>query len=465
MRRPTAALLAPRGCNRAKPSREYRDMRALPGRRLLSLAAVMRHPDLVLKPDPARTVIRPFLPGDPPAFAVPDRPRARRIAERVLAFDEAVLHVALQTTFISLEGRFRDPYALMLRRFDEVAPLLDETDRIGELQRLLIGAYLSEEYAFEAAALFNPSAVLRPDQSSLAPGEIRFIMSLRAIGEGHVSSVTFRTGIWSPSSGDLSIDAPSPTAVAPIVEQGGPGGHTHIHLHCGGSLTVSETVLFPVLPSQRQGIEDVRLTRFVDDDGSVTYHGTFTAFGGAEARSELLSGTDFRSFEMRALAGSAASAKGMALFPRRIDGRYAMLGRQDSENIWLHLSDDLLTWEGGHPLIGPLYPWETVQMGNCGPPIELDEGWLVLTHGVGTVRNYSVGAALLDLDDPSRVLARTPEPILMPEAGERDGYVPNVVYSCGGIVHERTLLLPYGASDSFTAFASVGVDDLLAAMQ
>lgn len=254
---------------------------------------------------------------------------------------------------------------------------------LGELRRLLIGAYLSEEYAFEAAALFNPRAVLHPDQSGLATGEVRFVMSLRALGEGHVSSVTFRTGTWSPSTGQLSVDQPSPTTVAPIIARGGPDGDTHVHLHCGGSLTVFETVLFPVLPSQRQGIEDVRLTRFVDDDGSVTYHGTYTAFGGMEARSELLSGTDFRSFEMRALAGAAASAKGMALFPRRIGGGYAMLGRQDSENIWLHLSDDLLTWEGRQPLIGPLYPWETVQMGNCGPPIELDEGWLVLTHDVG----------------------------------------------------------------------------------
>lgn len=431
----------------------------------MSLAAVMRHADLMLKPDPSRTVIRPFHPGDPPAFAVPDHPRARRIAERVLAFDEATMHLKIQTTSAALEGRFRDPDAMMLRRFDEVAPLLDQPERIGELRRLLIGAYLSEEYAFEAAALFNPSAVLHPDQSGLAAGEIRFLMSLRAIGEGHVSSVTFRSGTWSPSTDQISVDRPGPTAVAPIVERRELDENTHVFLNCGGSMTVSETVLFPVLPSQRQGIEDVRLTRFVDDDGSVTYHGTFTAFGGMEARSELLSGTDFRSFEMRPLAGAAAAAKGMALFPRRIGGRYAMLGRQDSENIWLHLSDDLLTWEGGQPIIGPVYSWETIQMGNCGPPIELDEGWLVLTHGVGTVRNYCVGAALLDLGDPSRVLARTPEPILMPEAGERDGYVPNVVYSCGGLVHERKLLLPYGASDSFTAFATVEVEALLAAMR
>jgi predicted GH43/DUF377 family glycosyl hydrolase len=430
----------------------------------MSLEAMMRHADLMLKPDPSRTVIRPFLPGDPPAFAVPDRPRARRIAERVLAYDEATVHAALDPMFAALNDRFREPRAVLLRRFDEIAPMLDGADRICELRRLLIGAYLSEEYAFEAAALFNPSVVLHPDQSELAPGEVRFVMSLRAIGEGHVSSVTFRTGVWSPSTGRIVVDRPSPTAIAAVVERPNEDD-ARVLLHCGGSLTVSETVLFPVLPSQHQGIEDLRLTRFTDDDGTVTYHGTYTAFDGMHARSELLTGTDFRSFEMRALSGDAASAKGMALFPRRIGGRYAMLGRQDSENIWLHLSDDLLSWEGGAPLIGPTYPWETIQMGNCGPPIEIDEGWLVLTHGVGTVRNYSIGAALLERDDPSRVLARTPDPILMPEAGERDGYVPNVVYSCGGMVHEGMLLLPYGAADSVTAFASVAVDELVAAMR
>lgn len=230
-------------------------------------------------------------------------------------------------------------------------------------------------------------------------------------------------------------------------------------------MSISETVLFPTLPSQRQGIEDMRLVRFVEDDGRVTYHGTYTAFSGAEARSELLSTTDFKSFEMRALSGEVASAKGMALFPRRIDGRYVTLGRQDNKNIWLNVSDDLLHWNSGVKLVEPRYPWEFVQMGNCGSPLEIDEGWLVLTHGVGTVRNYCIGACLLDKKDPSKLLVRTPRPVIAPSPHERDGYVPNVVYSCGALLGDRTLLLPYAVADSFSAFGSLSVEDLLACME
>ena len=209
----------------------------------------------------------------------------------------------------------------------------------------------------------------------------------------------------------------------------------------------------------------MRLVRFVENDGRVTYHGTYTAFSGAEARSELLSTTDFKSFEMRALSGEVASAKGMALFPRRIDGRYVTLGRQDNKNIWLNVSDDLLHWNSGVKLVEPRYPWEFVQMGNCGSPLEIDEGWLVLTHGVGTVRNYCIGACLLDKKDPSKLLARTPRPVIAPSPHERDGYVPNVVYSCGALLSERTLLLPYAVADSFSAFGSLSVDNLLACME
>ena len=234
---------------------------------------------------------------------------------------------------------------------------------------------------------------------------------------------------------------------------------------CDGSENPSESVLFPVTPSQRQGIEDLRLCRFIDDDGKPDYVGTYTAFDGRNTRSEMLRITGLKEFEMRPLDGAAAQAKGMALFPRRIDGRYVMLGRQDNENIWLHRSDDLYVWEGGDKLIEPKFSWDLCQMGNCGSPIELAEGWLVLTHGVGLVRTYCMGAALLDKDDPSKVLARTPNPILRPSAEERDGYVPNVVYSCGAMVHDRTLLLPFGIADNFAAFATCEVSDLLKAMR
>ncbi len=424
---------------------------------------MLHHYDVMLKPDPSRTVVRPFAPDYPDPFKVPGKTRLEIIAERVLGLDDAELAREHEQVTLSLDERHRNVDAMLLRRFDEVSDRLENPDAVNDEQRRLIGAYLSEEYAFEAAALFNPSAVLHPDQSDAPEGGVRFVISLRGIGEGHVSSATFRSGSWTPG-GALVVDEPSPVSVPPIIDKG-QGEEPVVRLHCGGSRELSETVLFPVLPSQRQGIEDVRLCRFVADDGQVTYYGTYTAFSGAEARPEMLAGTDFRSFEMRPLSGNAAGAKGMALFPRLVEGRYMMLGRQDSESIWLHGSDDLYRWEGGAKLVSPRYPWEFVQMGNCGSPIEIDEGWLVLTHGVGTVRTYCMGACLLDRNDPSKLLARTPRPILEPSPDQRDGYVPNVVYSCGALLHGRDLLIPFGVADDFTSFASTTVDDLLAAME
>ncbi|CAN5644933.1 glycoside hydrolase family 130 protein [soil metagenome] len=417
----------------------------------------------VLRPDPSRTVVRPFELGYPPAFATGPS-RNQQIVDRILTLDAAELAHQFIGVSESLDENHRDVDALLMRRFEQVAGGLAHVADISTEQRRLIGAYLSEEYAYEAAALFNPSIVLHPDQSGLGAGTLRFIMSLRGIGEGHVSSVTFRTGTWTPG-GELIVDPAGDASVAPIVSDATGGGDATVHLHCGGSRSISETVLYPLLPSQKQGIEDMRLVRFVEDDGSIAYHGTYTAFSGAAVRSELLSGTDFRSFEMRALTGSATSGKGMALFPRKVGGRYTMLGRQDNENIWLHLSGDLLHWEGGTKIVKPHYPWEFVQMGNCGSPTEIDEGWLVMTHGVGTVRNYCIGACLLDKNDPTKLLARTPRPVLAPAPHERDGYVPNVVYSCGALVAGRTMLLPYAVADSFTAFATVEVDELLRVME
>lgn len=417
----------------------------------------------ILRPDPSRTVVRPFELGYPKGFDT-GMSRIQAIVDRIVTLKGAQLRHEFVGVTESLDENHRDVDALLMRRFDAIAGGIAGADRLDPEHRRLIGAYFSEEYAYEAAALFNPSIVRHPDQSNLPAGTLRFVMSLRGIGEGHVSSVTFRTGTWTPG-GALEIDAPSRISVAPIVGKGEDDSDATVRLECGGSRTISETVLFPMLPSQRQGIEDVRLVRFAEDDGSFVYHGTYTAFSGAEVRSELFSGTDFRSFDMRALTGSAASGKGMALFPRKVGGRYAMLGRQDNENIWLHLSDDILHWEGGTRIVRPRYPWEFVQMGNCGSPTEIDEGWLVMTHGVGTVRNYCIGACLLDKDDPTKLLARTPRPVLAPAPHERDGYVPNVVYSCGALVEGRTMLLPYAVADSFTAFATVEVDELLRVME
>ncbi len=422
---------------------------------------MLTHCDVMLRPDPSRTVVRPFSPDYPSRFQA-ERSRLQVIVDRILALDDAGLAHEHAQVVVSLDERHRNVDDMLMRRFDDLAERISDAAAIGDEQRRLIGAYFSEEYAYEAAALFNPSAVLHPDQSGAPDGGCRFVLSLRGIGEGHVSSVAFRTGSWKPG-GALTVDKPSAVAVPPIVE--GSEGDDNVQLHCGDSLDLSETVLFPVLPSQRQGIEDVRLVRFVADDGAVTYYGTYTAFSGAEATPQMLSGTDFRSFAMRPLSGDAADAKGMALFPRTVDGRYRMLGRQDSESIWLHASDDVYHWDGGAKLVSPRYPWEFVQMGNCGSPIEVDEGWLVLTHGVGTVRNYCMGACLLDKADPSKLLARTPRPILEPSPDERDGYVPNVVYSCGALAIGRDLMIPYGVADDFTSFATTTVDALLAVME
>jgi predicted GH43/DUF377 family glycosyl hydrolase len=348
---------------------------------------------------------------------------------------------------------------VFLRRFTEVRDQIGNVNPDADEQQL-IGAYFSQEYAFESAALFNPSLV-RLDEPATVEGAVRFILSLRGIGEGHISSVTFRTGEWGP--GDrLVIDPASTNGVPPRIERNDDEGW--VRLICDDAQDISETVIFPVLPSQHQGVEDLRLVNFTDDDGDRRVIGTYTAFDGKTVRQEMLRGVDLRTFKMRPLLGAMAGYKGMALFPRRIDGKFVMLGRQDNENIWLLRSDDLFTWDEGTPIMAPKYPWEFVQIGNCGSPIELDEGWLVFTHGVGLVRGYCIGACLLDKADPTKVLKRTASPLLFPSAEQRGGYVPNVTYSCGGLLHGRRILLPYAIGDEYSAFAVADVDDLLGVM-
>jgi predicted GH43/DUF377 family glycosyl hydrolase len=429
---------------------------------------LMTHSRVILHPDPSRTVVRPFQPADPDGYAVEGQPRPHRIAERILSLDEAHLKEELRRITASFSGRQDDIEAILERRFEEEAKALDipHGNGLTKLRKLVIGGYFCEEFSFESAALFNPSIVLNHDQSGLDEGTVRFFMSLRGIGEGHVSSVTFRTGTWTPATGEIVIDAPRAAGIPPQIERKeGAEGCQSLYLKSIGDHDISETVLFPMTPAQARGIEDLRLCPFQEEDGRITHLGTYTAFSGLEARSELLRvSDDLRHFEMHPLKGSVATAKGMALFPRRIGGKFAMLGRQDNENIWYLTSDDLFTWEGGTRIIPPRYSWEFVQMGNCGSPHEIDEGWLVITHGVGSVRNYCLGASLLDKDDPTRLIKRMELPLVHPSPKERDGYVPNVVYSCGALIHGRMMLLPYGVADTFTTFATVTVDDVLAAM-
>jgi predicted GH43/DUF377 family glycosyl hydrolase len=332
-----------------------------------------------------------------------------------------------------------------------------------EVQRQLIGAYFLHEYSFEASALFNPSIVQHPDQSGTPAGSLRFILSLRAVGEGHVSSLTFRTGTIA-TDGSIAIDPTARLASSPRIGYRSPGPiGDEVEVIFKPEEDISERVIFPVTESQSNGIEDARFVEF-SDGGRTTYYATYTAYKGTAIRSELIETRDFLSFRMTPLQGAAARNKGMALFPRRIDGKYAMIARQDNENLYLVYSDDLYRWEGGQAILKPQFPWEFVQIGNCGSPIELEEGWLLLTHGVGPVRKYSIGAVLLDKRDPSRVLARSSDPLLRPEPGEREGYVPNVVYTCGAMTHNDQLILPYAVSDTFSNFATIKISALLHSM-
>lgn len=419
-----------------------------------------------LRADPARVVIRPFIPADEPLPAgSTDLTRAQSLANRVLDLTEAELADELARVIASLSDRHRGIEEVLLRRFHDVNGLMIAARSVSSEQARLIGAYFCEEYSFEAAALFNPSIVAHPDQTGIAAGALRFILSLRGVGEGHVSSITFRTGVFTPG-GAIVMDPASPQAISPRIEMipGGEADDPGVRLSCEEGRNLSEIVIFPITYRQRHGIEDLRLVRFVDDDGNPTYLGTYTAFSGEEIREELLRTTDFETFELNALRGPAAVNKGLALFPRRIDGQYAMLGRLDHENISLLKSNDLYHWDTGTKILSPRWVWEFVQLGNCGCPIEIDEGWLVLIHGVGPVRNYCIGACLLDKADPTKVLGRLSTPLLRPGLVERDGYVPNVIYSCGALLSGRTLILPYGIADSFTTMATVSVDALLAAM-
>lgn len=433
----------------------------------MNTGGFVTHLPITLRPDPARVVIKPFVPAEAPLGEVaPGNARAKRIVDMVLAFDPATRAEELQRVSDSLTTRYHASETVLLRRFAEVDGAIIAGCSVSREQALLIGAFFSEEYAFEAVALFNPSIMPHLDQSGLAPGATRIIISLRAVGEGHLSSITFRTGIVDAASG-IVIDPSERLASVPWIEmvKDPVNAESFVRLTCEADRNLSEVVLFPVTPAQRHGIEDLRMVRFTEDDGTSSYYGTYTAFSGQDIRQELLATRDFRTFELRPLHGSATANKGMALFPRRIDGRYAMLGRADHESIWYRPSDELCRWDGGQRIIRPRFAWELVQLGNGGSPIEIDEGWLVLAHGVGAVRNYCIGAFLLDKRDPSKLLARTPRPLIRPTLDERFGYVPNIAYSCGALVLGRTLILPYALADSITTFASMPLEQLLSAME
>jgi predicted GH43/DUF377 family glycosyl hydrolase len=420
---------------------------------------------LFLRPDPARVVVRPFKPATEPRDLNPtDRTRANHIVERVIRLDSEAAERQLNEVLENFEGRHRNLLNVFERRAEEMEDALEPHAALNTIQRRLIGAYFLNEYSFEASALFNPSIVRHPDQSGIPQDSCRFILSLRAVGEGHISSLTFRSGTIA-ADGSVAIDPTARLASVPRIRSRASGRYgEEVVVVFEHDEELSERVIFPVTDAQINGIEDARFVEF-SDDGIRKFYATYTAYSGRAIHSELLETTDFQSFRLTPLGGSAARNKGMALFPRKIDGRYAMIGRQDNENIYLMYSDDLYTWEGGQPFLQPEYPWEFVQIGNCGSPVELDEGWLLLTHGVGPVRKYSIGAALLDKKDPSKVLARSREPLVRPDPSEREGYVPNVVYTCGAMRHNDLIILPYAVSDTFSNFATIEIAALMQAME
>ena len=379
---------------------------------------------LYLRPDPARVIVRAFKPlTEPKDFRPNDKTRANHIVDRVMTLDEPAAAAQLADVLENFHGRHRNLLATFEARADEMEDAFAGHAPFSQTQRQLVGAYFLNEYSFEASALFNPSIVAHPDQSLAPDGGLRFIVSLRAVGEGHVSSLTFRAGTIT-RDGSVTIDPTIRLAATPrIVSNVEWPGDGPSELQFAAGRDISERVIFPVTAAQSNGIEDARFVAF-EDEGERTFLATYTAYDGRAIRSELIETQDFLSFRMTPLRGSAARNKGMALFPRKIHGRYAMIGRQDNENLYLIYSDDLHAWEGGQPILKPEFPWEFVQIGNCGSPIELDEGWLLFTHGVGRLRRYSIGAALLDKDDPTKVIARSHEPLVRSDPSQREGYVP-----------------------------------------
>lgn len=427
--------------------------------------SVLNRQALYLKPDPTRVIVRPFKPSTEPRHLNPrDKSRANEIVDRVLSLDPIATAQQLRDILANFDTRHRN----LLRQFELRADAMEDAfhhhKQFSQQQRQLVGAYFMNEYSFESAALFNPSIVAHPDQSGVAEGSSRVILSLRAVGEGHISSLTFRSGVLDPD-GALAIDPPTRLAGLPVI-------HAHDGLAPAGCIglsfnhdsDLSERVVFPVTEAQANGIEDARFVAF-QDEGKTIYFATYTAYSGSSIRSELLETVDFLNFTLTPLRGAAARNKGMALFPRRINGRYAMIARQDSENLFLLYSDDLLHWEEGQILMKPEFAWQFVQIGNCGSPVEIDEGWLLFTHGVGPMRRYAIGVTLLDKQDPSIILSRTVEPLLQPEPTEREGYVPNVVYSCGAMRHGDLIALPYAVSDTYSNFTTIKIRELLETMR
>jgi predicted GH43/DUF377 family glycosyl hydrolase len=472
----------------------------------------------LLNAESARVITRPHIPGD--------QARIKALIDRVSKLsDENVKHL-LDAVMQDFSGRHRNFREVLERNFGRIAEYVPKQITLSDEQQWLLGAYFTAEYSVEAAALFNPSIVPHPDQKGMDKGSQRFVMSFRATGEGHVSSIEFRSGVVDDNH-DIYFDPISQYVATPEMhtdpvyhrvhfrrklEEMGASDRVTDKLLKGlgetfsfGQLEtkirklrstkfrlkdknhaietvlwlarsnyevifrpdeqISERVIFPVSENESSGIEDARFVRFENDDKSVIYYATYTAYNGFDILPQILETTDFLTFRMHTISGKAAQNKGMALFPRKINGKFVMLSRQDGVNNYIMFSDSVRHWDEAQLLQEPVHPLEYVQVGNCGSPVETPAGWLALFHGVGPMRKYSIWAELLDLNDPSQVIGRLDEPILTPDEHERDGYVPNVVYTCGSMIHGDALIIPYGIADQRSRVATASVPELLSRLK
>jgi predicted GH43/DUF377 family glycosyl hydrolase len=458
---------------------------------------LMTNLDIELSPDPRRVLVRLFVPGEDAPMV---RSRAAGLVERVAGLDESEAQTALEETLRRFGHRHLDLEATFQHHYDLIRHRVTGGGELSATRCLLIGAYFSHEYAVEAAALCNPSMVAHPDQSMLDPGQLRVAISLRQIGEGHLSSIGFAEAVIGPDS-HLSMDDRSVPVVAgqrtatrhrrdllvggmaeaswddevsakllSLLAAGSTLEHLRQTLAASYSVTfpadvaLEQRVLFPSTPTERNGMEDARFVRYADSAGAHTYFATYTAYDGRSIALRMLSSTDLRTFDVNPLRGPAAANKGMAFFPRQVGGRKYALCRSDGETLGLSVQDGDSLWQPPIPLRGPVAGWDLIQSGNCGSPIETDAGWLVLTHGVGPMRRYAMSAILLDLDHPEKVIGHIPGILIAPDGDDQFGYVPNVVYSCGGLLHRGTLWIPYGVGDTRVRFATADVAELLAAM-
>jgi predicted GH43/DUF377 family glycosyl hydrolase len=470
-------------------------------------------------PDKSRVLIRPFISSDPN--------RNRSILDRVLTIPETEVDSLLNRVYEEFDARHIEIQKTFEENYNRIGQFIPKGHDIPPKMRLLIGAYFTHEYSLECAALFNPSIVPHYDQTEVPVGSLRYILSLRATGEGHISSIEFRTGLID-KNGNVHPDPPSKHVTNPdmlpdptfdknifltkleslnntdggsrkIIEvlpdaftlsqlYGAMDSYTkdvgtlnqkqqrsvtdiqwlarsNYEIRFSSSQPISGRAIFPISANESNGIEDARFVRFTDDNGSVSYYATYTAYNGHVILPQLLETADFLHFKIGTLGGNAVKNKGMAIFPRRINGKYVTISRQDGENLYIMYSDNIYIWSDAKPLFGPRAPWEYTQIGNCGSPIETDHGWLLLTHGVGPMRKYCIGAMLLDRDDPSRVAGWLREPLISPDENERDGYVPNVVYTCGALVHNDWLIIPYAMSDYASTVARIRLDDVIDSME